>query len=55
MPDEPHIIIYGNLVYGFAFVGPFVSATEAIAYGRDNEEGEAWHIAELEPVPSADY
>lgn len=47
--ETPHIIVCGNPVDGFSFIGPFESNTEAAEHGNNDPhlEGE-WWIAPLE-------
>lgn len=37
------IVITGNPVSGFVFVGPFASEDEAEEYAGNVEDNEAWH------------
>lgn len=47
--DLPHIIVIGNPVEGFKFIGPFVTAAEAVDYADTNQRIEAdWWIAPLQ-------
>jgi hypothetical protein len=41
------IVVIGNPVGGFRFVGPFETNDEAIDFGNDIGEGD-WWIADLE-------
>ena len=43
-----YIVIYGDPVDGFTFVGPFDDRDEAVRYAEfDGEQGRDWRIAEL--------
>ena len=43
-----YILCYGNLVDGFAFVGPVLDRDEAVHYAEnEGEQGKDWCIAEL--------
>lgn len=44
----PHIIITGNPVEGFTYIGPFESAVDAAEHGNTDPELEEWWIAPLE-------
>jgi hypothetical protein len=46
----PIVLIYGNPVDGFAYVGPFNSSNEAHNYGEWMGYPEYW-LSELEQVP----
>lgn len=55
-PDLPHIIVMGNPVDGFEFIGPFPNAATAAEYGNTDpytDEGDWWiaplHAAADEP------
>jgi hypothetical protein len=41
------VLITGNVVDGFTFVGPFVDEAEALQWALDNERGGAWTLGEL--------
>lgn len=49
-PPLKYVIVYGNAVDGFTFVGPFDDRDEAVRYAEfDGEQGRDWCIAELAP------
>ena len=47
------ILVHGNPVDGFSFVGPFEDTEQAVEYAENNLRGSEWWIAEcsapLEP------
>ena len=44
--NEPYIVVRGNPIDGFHYIGPFKSFDDAHAYAEDCEE--TWWIAPLE-------
>lgn len=47
--SQPHIIMIGNPVDGFNFIGPFENATAAAEHGNTDGDIDAeWWIAPLE-------
>jgi hypothetical protein len=54
--SEPHIVVTGDPINGFEFIGPFASSVEAAAYGNNDgnlpDYGE-WWIAPLEQPDEA--
>ena len=47
-PPLNYVIVYGNVVDGFTFVGPFDDRDEAVRYAEaDGTPGRDWCIAEL--------
>jgi hypothetical protein len=47
------IIVHGDVVDGFNFVGPYEDVEDAAAHAAETLSGESWHVAELES--SSDY
>jgi hypothetical protein len=42
------IVIFGNVVDGYSFYGPFKTSDEALDYARSLDEGDChWEIAKL--------
>lgn len=44
----PHIIVTGNPVEGFEFIGPFDSDVDAARYGNEDPDMEEWWISPLD-------
>lgn len=46
---EPwHVVVYGNPVNGFTFVGPFHDRDDAVKYAENEPYNDNWWIAELD-------
>jgi hypothetical protein len=43
------ILIIGNPVYGFGFIGPFKDNAEAAAYGDQHVDDEFWVVELMSP------
>jgi hypothetical protein len=46
---NPFLIVAGNPVDGFSFIGPFEGRLAAIDYGEQFADGD-WWIAPIDPV-----
>ena len=47
--ESPHIIMVGNPVDGYEFIGPFATAEEAIEYPQLHGMDDVWHEVQLTP------
>ena len=46
-----YMIVYGNVIDGLTFLGPYSSAEEATGYAEDHLENEHWDVTELFATP----
>jgi hypothetical protein len=44
-----YVLIVGNPVNGFQFIGPFADATSAADHGRAYSHGECWAVGVMPP------